>query len=203
MTRDWRRLPWELRYEKGSMLASDLRKLVVRATHRHCRVEFQGPVRLGPGFSLHIPNRGSFIVGPGVDLRRRFFCEISGNGVVRIGAGVTFTADAIIQCSTSVTVLDGCQIGQSCMIIDGNHRYRDHTTPFLEQGYDYRPVTVGPDAVILSKVTILADVGERSVVAAHAVVNRDVPPYCLVGGVPARVIDYFGPPELRPAGIEA
>ena len=203
MTRDWRRLPWELRYEKGATLASELRRLVIRATHRHCRVEFQGPARLGPGFALNIPDHGTFLVGPGVDFRRRFYCEISDNGVVTIGAGVTFTADCMVQCSTSVTIEDGVTLAQSCLVADGNHRFRDHSQPIPAQGYSYRPVTIGPGALVLSKCTIFADVGERSVVAANAVVNRDIPPYCLAAGVPARVVEYFGPPELRPLGLEA
>src|SRR5947199_10037455 len=67
--RNWRKIPWYLRYRKGAMWASGLRRLSIMATHRHCRVEFQGPVRLGPGFTLDIPDQGTFIVGPGVNFR--------------------------------------------------------------------------------------------------------------------------------------
>ena len=43
---------------------------------------------------------------------------------------------------------------------------------------------IGPNVIILHSVTI----GEGAVVAAGAVVTKDVPPYTLVGGVPAKVI---------------
>jgi hypothetical protein len=43
-----RKLPWALRYRIGARIASTVRRWLVLATHRHCRVEFQGPVFLGP-----------------------------------------------------------------------------------------------------------------------------------------------------------
>src|SRR5947209_20507054 len=91
-----RRLPWTLRYERGARIASRLRQLSVTLTHLHCRLEFQGPVRVGPGFALDIADHGSFIVGPGVDFRRGFVCEISGSGRVAIGAGTVFSSNALL-----------------------------------------------------------------------------------------------------------
>ena len=56
-------------------------------------------------------------------------------------------------------------------MMDGNHRFRDHTKHMNDQGYDYRPITIGPEANILTKCTVLADVGEKAVIAAHSVVT--------------------------------
>jgi acetyltransferase-like isoleucine patch superfamily enzyme len=82
---------------------------------------------------------------------------------------------------------------------DGNHRYKDPNVHWEQQGYDYRPITIGDGALILTKSTILNDVGERAVVAAHSVVTQPVPAYSLVAGAPAKVKSYFGPDahELR------
>ena len=63
----------------------------------------------------------------------------------------------------------------------------------LAQGYDFRPLRIGDDATILTKATIIASVGRRAVVGANSVVTRDVPDYSVAAGVPARVLDYFGP----------
>jgi acetyltransferase-like isoleucine patch superfamily enzyme len=186
-----RKAPWHLRYRTGAKLASELRKLSIRLTHQHCRVEFQGPVYLGPGFHLIIPDRGEFIVGPGVDFRRGFVCEISGNGRVTIGAGATFTSHALIQCTTSITIGKRATFGQSLMIADGSHRFGDPATHVLDQGYDFNPITIGDNAVVLSKVTIVADIGEGAFVGANSLVNKPVPPHCFAGGVPARVIRSF------------
>jgi acetyltransferase-like isoleucine patch superfamily enzyme len=50
-------------------------------------------------------------------------------------------------------------------------------------------VWVGAKATILQGVTI----GDNAVIAAHAVVNRDVPAYVVAGGIPARVLREIEP----------
>ena len=194
-------MPWEMRHVRATRVASEFRRLGVLVTHRHCTVSFQGPVYLGPGFSLHIPDRGTFSVGPGVDFRRGFVCEISGSGRVSIGAGCVFTRDALIQCTTSIDIGDRCIFGQATLLVDGNHRFRDLSRPMLDQGYDYRPIVIGDDVFVTSKCTILSDIGERAVIGANSVVSRPVPAFCVAVGAPASVIEYFGPPERRPADL--
>jgi acetyltransferase-like isoleucine patch superfamily enzyme len=184
------------------MLTSHLRRIGILATHRHCCVEFQGPVHLGRGFHLNIPGRGQLIVGPGVDFRRGFVCEISGDGRVTIGGGSTFTYNVVIQCSTSIDIGAGCVFAQAVLIADGSHRYRDPSLPMVQQGYDFRPITIGDGAAVMAKATVIADVGEGAFIAANAVVTKPVPAFCLAAGVPARVIDYFGPPERRPPELD-
>lgn len=195
---DLRLLPWQLRYRVGAHLVSEARRQLIRATHRHCRVEFRGPVRLGPGFSLDIPGPGTLIVGAGVDFRRGFVCEIVGDGRVVIGEGCTFTSHALLQCTTSIEIGDGCTFGQSVVIVDGRHHFRDPTTPVVSQGYEYRPIRIDDDVTVMSKCTISADIGRRAVVGSHSLVNRAVPAYTLAVGTPARAVEYFGPDEPPP-----
>jgi acetyltransferase-like isoleucine patch superfamily enzyme len=108
-----------------------------------------------------------------------------------------FTSNALIQCSTRISIGEGCAFGQATLIVDGYHRYRDPDSHWLAQGYDFRPIRIGDGAGVSDKCTIQADVGERAMVASGSVVNRPVPPYCLAVGAPARVVRYFGPPERR------
>ena len=86
------------------------------------------------------------------------------------------------------------------LVIDGNHmsiigmpmiKVTDRIKDANPDGYRYNaPVVVEEDvwigarAILLSGVTI----GRGSIVAAGAVVTKDVPPYCIIGGVPARVL---------------
>jgi acetyltransferase-like isoleucine patch superfamily enzyme len=141
-------------------------------------------------------------VGPGVDFRRNFVCEISGSGRVVIGGGTTFTADTLIQCTTSIEIGTRCGFGQATFIVDGNHRFRDPSRHWLDQGDDFRPITIGNDVAVNTKCTVINNIGDRAVIAANSVVSRPIPAYCLAVGAPARVVEYFGPPELRPSELE-
>lgn len=81
-------------------------------------------------------------------------------------------------------------LAQGVVVTALNHNFEDTERRIDEQGVITRPVVIaddvwiGANAVILPGVTI----GEHAVVAAGAVVTRDVAPCTLVGGVPAHVI---------------
>lgn len=61
-----------------------------------------------------------------------------------------------------------------------------------------RPVTVGNDVWIGANVIIMdgLKIGDGAVIGANAVVTHDVPPYAIVGGIPARIIRYRFEPEI-------
>jgi acetyltransferase-like isoleucine patch superfamily enzyme len=193
--------PLKIGYFHGPRLMSELRKRWVLLRHPHATIEFGDNVYLGPGFSLDIRGPGSFIVGDNVEFRRNFRAEIAGAGRIEIGSGSYLTYDVILACSTAIEIGERCGLGQATFVADGNHRYRDLDKAFLSQGYDFKPITIEDDAQIHSKCTIVADIGHRAVIGANAVVSRPIPPYTLAVGVPARPIDYFGPPGGEPAGL--
>ena len=189
------RVPWRLRYRTGRRLASAVRRVRLQLLHGHCTLRFDGPVYVGPGFSLEIPGKGTFHVGENVHFRRGFTCEIAGDGVVTIGARTVFTYDTVIQCSTRIDIGRDCMIGRS-VIVDGNHRFRDPTVPIRDQGYDFRRVRIGDGTAVTSGAVVTASVGDGCFVAANAVVTKPMESYALVGGIPARVIERFGPSEM-------
>jgi acetyltransferase-like isoleucine patch superfamily enzyme len=197
-----RRLPYRARYVYGERAASAARRLATLATNAHADVRIARPVHIGPGFRLFMPQGGTFIVHPGCDFRRDFVCEISGGGHVEIGPGTTFTSSTLIQITTSLTIGRRAVFGQSAMIVDGNHRWRDPDVHLLDQGYDFTPIEIGDGAVVMSKCTIFASLGERALVGAHSLVSRPVPAFCLAAGAPARVREYYGRPENRPPDLE-
>ena len=94
------------------------------------------------------------------------------------------------------TIIGPVEIGSHVNLAQGitvtalNHNFDDTQKRIDEQGVSTNPVTieddvwVGANAVILPGVTI----GNHCVVAAGAVVTKDVPPHSLVAGVPAKVI---------------
>lgn len=89
-----------------------------------------------------------------------------------------------------VTIGDHVNLAQGITVTALNHNFADTTKRIDEQGITTRPVVIGDDvwiganAVILPGVTI----GRHAVIAAGAVVTKDVPEKTLVGGVPAKII---------------
>ena len=89
-----------------------------------------------------------------------------------------------------VTIGNHVNLAQGITVTALNHNFAEKELRIDEQGVSTNPVTIGNDiwiganAVILPGVTI----GDHSVVAAGAVVTKDVPPHTLVGGVPAKII---------------
>ena len=89
-----------------------------------------------------------------------------------------------------VTIGSHVNLAQGITVTALNHNFADKDLRIDEQGVSTAPVTIGDDiwiganAVILPGVTI----GNHSVVAAGAVVTKDVPPHSLVAGVPAKII---------------
>ena len=97
----------------------------------------------------------------------------------------------------------GAAIG--LLAITGNHmsipgmRIIDVTNAVKDK-CDDKDIVVNEDVWTGARVTLLAgvNVGRGSIIAAGAVVNRDVPPYSVVGGVPAKVISYrFNLEEIK------
>lgn len=85
---------------------------------------------------------------------------------------------------------DDVLIGSNVDILSGKHQhYFDCLDkPIREQGGTLVKVIIGEDSWIGNSSTIMANVGRKSIVAAGSVVTKDVPPYCIVGGNPAKII---------------
>lgn len=152
-------------------------------------------------------------LAPGVNLKRVQIPQNPWN--IRIGAGTAiddFTTLLVVAGARGrprIEIEGGCYINRYVMIdasdhirigrdtMIGPHCYitdHDHGTaldqPVAAQPLVNAPVAIGRDVWIGAGATILkgVTVGDQAVVAAGAVVTRDVPPGAIVGGVPARPI---------------
>jgi len=102
-----------------------------------------------------------------------------------------------IHCTVIGPVCIGSHVNlaQGITVTALNHNFGDAARRIDEQGVSTKPVVIGDDvwiganAVILPGVTI----GNHCVIAAGAVVTKDVPDYTLAGGVPAKIIKDLSP----------
>ena len=113
-----------------------------------------------------------------------FYTDFGKN--IHVGEHVFINACCHFQDHGGVTLGDGCQIGHNVVFATLNHGVtpedRPHTYPApIVLG---RSVWVGSNSTILQGVTI----GDNAIIAAGAVVTKDVPANTVVGGVPAKVI---------------
>ena len=89
-----------------------------------------------------------------------------------------------------VTIGSHVNLAQGITITALNHNFEDKSQRIDDQGVSTDPVIVGDDIWIGANAVILpgVSIGHHSVVAAGAVVTKDVPPHSLVAGVPAKII---------------
>lgn len=107
---------------------------------------------------------------------------------LRVGRNCFFNVGCVLEVHAPVTIGDGVAFGHQVMLLTQTHEIG----PPGRRWTSLRalPVKIGDGVWLGARCTILpgVTVGEGAVVAAGAVIAEDVPPNCLVGGVPARVI---------------
>ena len=108
---------------------------------------------------------------------------------ILIGQGSYINRHTMIDAHEHIEIGDNCFIGPFCYITDGDHQHR-RDQPVQSQPMTTAPVKIGRDvwigagAIILKGVTL----GDGAIVAAGAVVTKDVAPFAKVAGVPAKPI---------------
>lgn len=109
---------------------------------------------------------------------------------IKIGKDVFVNSGCCFQDQGGVTLGDGCLVGHNVVFATLDHDKR----PGRRGDMTAAPIVVGKDVWIGAHATILKGVtiGDGAIVAAGAVVTRDVPPNTIAAGVPARVVKTIG-----------
>jgi acetyltransferase-like isoleucine patch superfamily enzyme len=154
---------------------------------------------------LNSTNEKFISVGENVDIGA--FCRItvstefgghkvkSDNKVrIKIGDNVSIGNNSFLSANNNIEVGKNVIMSSYVFVTDHDHGFGNiekslHEQPLTEGGF----VTIGNDVFLGVKSSILKNVaiGERAVIAANAVVTKDVPAYSIVAGNPARIIKKY------------
>ena len=109
---------------------------------------------------------------------------------LKIGNNSSIGPYSYIGCSGYIEIGNNVMMSPRVSIYSENHLFDNPELTIKEQGVKREFVKIEDDCWIAANTVILAGVtiGRGSVIAAGSVVNKDVPPYSIVGGVPAKVI---------------
>lgn len=131
-------------------------------------MELADGVRLGKGCQLYATG-GTLVMGEDSALSPGVTLDAS-DGLVRLGQKVA--------------------VGPGTVIRAANHRFDRLDVPIMHQGHEYGEIVIEDDVWIAANCTLTPGVriGHGAVVGAGAVVTRDVEPFAIVAGVPARPI---------------
>lgn len=135
-----------------------------------------------PGFGRLVLGRWVHL-GDGTSLR----CH---EGSLRIGDKVVFGRNNVVNAYLDISIGAASIIADMVYVTDFDHVFADLDRPIKDQGIAKSPVRIGADVWLANKVSVVRGtvIGDGCVVAANAVVTRDLPPYSVAVGVPARVI---------------
>jgi acetyltransferase-like isoleucine patch superfamily enzyme len=120
-------------------------------------------------------------------------------GTLRMGEHSGLNRGVFISATNLIDIGAHTVVGNWAFITDGEHRHGDLRRPFTWQGMRSKGETiiennvwVGVGSAILGGLRI----GERSIIGANSVVTKDIPPYTIAAGVPARVVREINFEEL-------
>ncbi len=128
-------------------------------------------------------------IGDKAHIDRGVDIKAQNGGKIEIGEN-TFIGPYVCLSGESIKVGKDCLIASHSGIYAVNHNFADPTRKIKEQGVTYEGITIEDDCWLGSGVKVVdgVTIGQGSVIGAGAVVTKDIPPYSIAVGVPARVI---------------
>jgi galactoside O-acetyltransferase len=116
------------------------------------------------------------------------------DGTIEIGDSTYLGAHVEVNGPGSIRIGKDCLIASHCTLNAGNHNFADRSRPIRDQGMSRKGIVIEDDCWLGNGVRVLDGVTiERGcVIGAGAVVTKDIPPYSIAVGVPAKVIGQRG-----------
>jgi len=115
---------------------------------------------------------------------------VAQGGSIKLGQRVSINPFCILYGHGGLTIGNNVLIASHCTIVPANHRFEELHKPINQQGETRQGITIEDNVWIGSHVTILdgVTIGTGSIIAAGAVVTKNVAPYSVYGGVPAKLL---------------
>lgn len=131
-------------------------------------------------------------IGESCNISRGVSFITTDKGRIDLGNRVYLGRDCVLASEASIVIGDNTMLAEFVSVIDADHGTTGNGLPIRDQDLVPRPVKIGPDVWIGRGCAILKGVtiGEGAVIGANSVVTRDIPPYAVACGSPARVIRY-------------
>jgi acetyltransferase-like isoleucine patch superfamily enzyme len=143
------------------------------------------------GNVLEMVREGRLELGDGVLFEPNVWLTASAPARIRIGQGTFLNMGVQVAALDLVEIGAHCMFANGCFVTDADHRFDDPEKPVPWQGFTTKGPTrigdnvwCGANVVVTSGVTI----GERCVIGANSVVNRDLPAFSVAVGSPAKVV---------------
>jgi acetyltransferase-like isoleucine patch superfamily enzyme len=152
------------------------------------------------GNVLEALREGRLEIGAHALLEPGVWIAMPGQARVRIGAGTFLNMGVMVAAEQLVEIGDHCMLANGCFLTDSSHRYSDPEMPITWQGFESKgPTRIGDNCWLGANVVVTSGVqiGQRCVIGANSVVNKDVDPFTIAAGAPARAlrkVEYDTPP---------
>jgi acetyltransferase-like isoleucine patch superfamily enzyme len=125
-------------------------------------------------------------------------CVVKPFAVIKTSNGrISFGSNCAISCfnqidtdQADVTIGNDVRFAPHVYVTGSARRIMDRDVLIRDQGHDHPGLKIGNDVLVGASAVILAGItiGDGAVIGAGAVVNRDIPPYSIAVGVPAKII---------------
>jgi acetyltransferase-like isoleucine patch superfamily enzyme len=130
-------------------------------------------------------------IGREVLLEPGVWITAPGTARVRIGKGTFLNKGVMVAAEDLVEIGAHCMLANGCFVSDASHRFDDPDKPITWQGFVSKgPTRIGDNCWLGANVAVTSGVsiGERCVIGANSVVTRDIEPFSIAAGAPAKVI---------------
>lgn len=163
-----------------------LREIIVRKMINKCGKN----IRLGVGIT--ITGYKNIEMGSDISIMNYSCLYANDATLLKLGNNISINSNTTIDAADGGKIIigDNVLMAQNVVLRASDHEYGNVNIPISQQGHAGGQIIIGNDCWIGANAVITRNVkiGDHSIVAAGAVVTKDIEPFAIVGGVPAQLI---------------